>query len=82
MAPEVEKPSLPEKASLAPTTGAALVSADAVEAIAQLRPMLNSVRSGAWRVLVVGCSNSRERDAAAMFVPRLLDLADALNARR
>lgn len=59
-----------------------LMPAEVVNAVAELQPALDRLRSGAWRLLVVGCTNATDRNEAATFAPRLLNLADALHARR
>lgn len=51
---------------------------DVVEAIT---PLLARVRSGEWRLMVIGPRDGRERDQAAMFTSRILDLADAMQGR-
>lgn len=59
-----------------------LGTGDSAEVIAAIRPMLNRVRNGDWRLLVIGATSPHDRDQAATFAARLLDLADALEARR
>ena len=55
---------------------------DPAEAIAAIRPLLERVRRGDWTLEVKGPASTRERDEAGFFSARLLDLADALKARR
>lgn len=59
-----------------------LIPVDLVDAVSDLRPSLDRVRRGEWRLLLFGPRSAQERDAAAMFQSRLLDLADAINGRR
>jgi hypothetical protein len=59
-----------------------LVPVDILNAVAGLQPSLDRVRRGEWRVLIMGPKDSRDRDAASLFHVHLLDLADALEARR
>jgi hypothetical protein len=63
-------------------TPAELVPVDILNAVAGLQPSLDRLRRGEWRVLIMGPKDSRERDAASLFHVHLLDLADALEARR
>lgn len=61
---------------------AEMVPVDILNAVAGLQPALDRVRRGEWRLLVMGPQDARERDAASLFHVHLLDLADALEARR
>lgn len=47
------------------------------ETVAALRPIAERLRRGEWRVLVTGPRTSTERDLAAMFQARVLDLLDS-----
>lgn len=58
-----------------------LIPVTVVEALSSLRPQLDRLRRRQWRVLIMGPTSPRERDEAATFAARLLDLADALEGR-
>jgi len=53
-----------------------------VDALTALRPMLQRIRRGDWRVMVMGPTSARERDEAATFSARLCDLADYVEGLR
>lgn len=57
------------------------VPVEVMDALAALQPGLHRLRRREWRVMVIGPSSSRERDAAAIFSARLHDLADAVSGR-
>lgn len=59
-----------------------LMPVPVVDAVANLQPALDRIRSGEWRVMVMGARSASERDTARMFPVHLLDLADALDAQR
>ena len=51
---------------------------DLADTVAALRPQLERLRRGEWRLLIMGPATSRERDEAALLSARLMDLADAV----
>ena len=63
---------------LAPTIP---VPVDVLDCVQSLQPLLARVRRREWSVLITGPRTAADRDAAAVLQARLLDLADALEAR-
>jgi hypothetical protein len=61
---------------------AELVPVDILDAVCNLQPALDRLRRGEWEIQVTGASSPSDRDCARLFPVHLLDLADALDARR
>lgn len=54
-------------------------TADTAELLDAVRPSVDRLRRGEWRLLLTGPRNSAERDEAAMFQARLLELLESLS---
>jgi hypothetical protein len=58
-----------------------LPARDQAEALHLLRPVLERVRAGEWRIELSGPRTATELDAAALFEAQLIELADAIERR-
>ena len=56
--------------------------AELADAMADLRPAVERLRRGEWRLLIMGPCSSRERDEAVLLSARLVEIAEAVGAGR
>jgi hypothetical protein len=59
-----------------------LVPVQILDAVANLQPVLDRLRRRQWELSVSGAESPADRELAQLLPVYLLDLADALDARR
>jgi 3-deoxy-D-arabino-heptulosonate 7-phosphate (DAHP) synthase len=59
-----------------------LLPPDLAAAVADLKPAVERLRRGEWRLLILGPCSSRERDEAALLSARLMEIAEVVGAGR